>query len=94
MNAPRRRGGNRNRSSRPNRSPAADLWRTVPVPDAPEPIRRPADPAALIKSLGSPPLRGHATTAEHYLSAVVERASALAIALAASAGVLAESDDD
>jgi len=49
-------------------------------------------PAALLESLGSPPLRGHASAADHYIAAVVERAAAVATALAASAGVLAEPD--
>jgi len=38
-------------------------------------------------------LRGHASAADHYLAAVVERAAAVATALAASAGVLADPDD-
>jgi hypothetical protein len=32
--------------------------------------------------------------ADHYLAAVVERAAGVATALAASAGVLADADDD
>ena len=49
------------------------------------------DPTALIRSLGDPPLRFH--EADHYLAAVVERAAALAAALAASGGLLASPAD-
>ena len=95
MTAPRR---NQRRGRRPQggqrRNPTAEFWRAVPPPDAPEPIRPASDPTALIDSLGVPPLRTHGGTAEHYLAAVVERAAAVAAALAASAGLLALPDDD
>ena len=55
---------------------------------------RRADPTALLRSLGDPPLQGQGAVAEHYLAAVVERAAGLATALAATAGLLAEPDDD
>ena len=62
-----------------------------------EPIEPASDPAALITSLGTPPLRGGSSTAEHYLAAVVERAAGLALGLANLAQVLAlpepEADD-
>ena len=76
----------------PNRQAAKQkgLWDPVPTPDAPEPIRISPDPAALITSLGAPPLRGASST-EHYIAAVVERAAGLAAALAASADLLADS---
>jgi hypothetical protein len=63
------------------------------VLDPPEPITPAADPTALIDSLGAPPLRGHSSIAEHHLAAVIERAAAVATALAASAGLLAEDED-
>jgi hypothetical protein len=69
------------------------MWVAVPVPDPPEPIDPAPDPRALITSLGHPPLRGHGSTAEYYLSAVVERAASLAAALAASAGLLGQPDE-
>jgi hypothetical protein len=50
-------------------------------------------PTALIESLGQPPLRGQGSAADHYVSAVIERAAAVATALAASGGVLASEDD-
>jgi hypothetical protein len=66
----------------------------MPALNAPDPIRPAPEPTALINSLGSPPLRGHSSTAEYYLAAVVERAAALAAALAASAGLLADDEHD
>jgi hypothetical protein len=90
MTAPRR-GQRRSRkppSQRRNR--AEDLWRPVPPPETPEPIKPASAPRALIESLAPPPLGGQSSTAEYYLAAVVERAAAMATALAASAGVLAE----
>lgn len=94
MTAPRR---NQRRGRRPpsqGRNKPQDLWRRVSPPDEPDPIRPAPDPSALINSLAPPPLGSHSASAEHYLAAVVERAAAIATALAASAGVLAESDDD
>jgi hypothetical protein len=79
------------RGGRSNRQPTKQkgLWDPVPTPDAPEPIRVSPEPAALITSLGAPPLRGASST-EHYIAAVVERAAGLAAALAVSADLLAE----
>ena len=93
MTPPRR---NQRRSRGRNRSGnrAWSLWQPVPRPDPVEPIAPAAAPTALLDSLGSPPLRGHASLADHYLAAVVERAAGVATALAASAGVLADADDD
>ena len=73
---------------------AVELWRAGPPLPEPERIRPAGDPTALIRSLGSPPLRGQTNVAEHYLTAVVERASDVATALAASAGLLADPEDD
>jgi hypothetical protein len=83
----RRRPGQR-------RNPAQDLWRSVPTPEPPAPITPASDPTVLLDSLGPPPLRGHSSTADHYLKAVVERAAAVATALAASAGMLEATDDE
>jgi hypothetical protein len=71
-----------------------DLWRAVPQLDPPEPIVTASDPAALLRSLGDPPLQGQATVAAHYMAAVIERAAGLATALAASGDLLAEADED
>jgi hypothetical protein len=57
-------------------------------------MRAAGDPAALVRSLGPPSLPGQTAYAEHYLAAVVERAAAMAGAVAAAAGVIAEPVDD
>ena len=57
--------------------------------------RNPAtDPTALVRSLGDPPLPGSGPRAEIAIAAVVDRAAGLATALAATGGLLAESDDE
>ena len=87
---PPRRGRGRPRT--PNR--ADELWRAVPDPPPPDRITPTDDPTALLRSLGTPPLAGQAAVAEHYLAAVVERASGLAVALAAATDLLHQPDDD
>lgn len=52
---------------------------------APSPIRPTPDPAALVKSLGNPPL---SPTASHQLAVVYEEAVRAATALAAANGLL------
>ena len=88
--ARRKQGQNRNRRSQKPKAKPQDLWRPVPQLRDPEPIEPAADPTALVRSLGDPPLPGQGAVAEHYLAAVVERAAGLATALAAAAGVLAQ----
>jgi hypothetical protein len=71
----------------------ADLWREAPtLPDV-EPIAVPAEVGALLRSLGDPPMNNGAA-AGHYFSTVIERAAAVAVALALSADVLADLDHD
>jgi hypothetical protein len=82
------------RARRGQRPKPVDLWRPVPRLAEPEPIVPATDPTALLRSLGDPPLQGQGAVAEHYLAAVVERAAALATALAAAAGLLAEPPED
>lgn len=81
----RRRSGNRKRRKQ---NKPLDLWRPVPELDAPRPIRPAAEPTALLRSLGDPPLQGQGAVAEHYVAAVVERAAGVATALAAAADLL------
>ena len=80
--------------NRANRHRQHDLWRPVPALGELEPIVPAADPTALLRSLGDPPLHGQGQTAEHYLAAVIERAAGLAMALAASADILDRRTDD
>lgn len=83
------------RSGRPAAAPQrrpGDFWRAVPTIDVPDPVVPAADPTALLRSLGSPPLAGQGD-ADRYIGAVVERAAGLATALAVQADILAGDDD-
>jgi hypothetical protein len=60
--------------------------------EVPGPVIPAADPTALLRSLGSPPLSGQAD-ADRYIGAVVERAAGLATALAVQAEILAGPED-
>lgn len=91
-NAPRRNPrGQARRPGRPAEASAADFWKAVPNPSRPAEVTPATDPAALLRSLGRPPL--DQTGADRYLAAVAERAAGLATALAAVAGILAADDD-
>jgi hypothetical protein len=70
----------------------AEFWRIPPNAAVPGRITPAADPTALVRSLGRPPL-DHAG-ADRYLATVAQRAAGLATALAVAADILAESDDD
>lgn len=89
---------NRNRRAQQGavKAKPVDVWRPVPQLPDPEPITPAADPTAVLRSLGDPPLPGQGAVAQHYLVAVVERAAGLATALAAAAGLLGEraADED
>lgn len=63
-------------------------------PPVPEPvaIAPTPDPAAVIRSLGAPPLAVDASMAERHLTAVYEEAVRAATALAAANGLLAPRD--
>ena len=96
MSAAQRTNQPQRRRPNPNNRPAkpVDLWRPVAVLDEPDPIATAPDPAALVRSLGDPPLRGSSVVAGHYIAAVVETAARRATALAALAGLLATDADD
>lgn len=80
------RGGGRKASK-------VDLWAPTPELEPLDPIRPPAEPAALVRSLGDPPLGRHSVPGGNAVAAVVERASMLATALAASADLLGADDE-
>lgn len=96
MNEPRRNKSSRNRRRGGGAAKArqGDLWAPVPALADPVPIEPSTDPRMLLRSLGDPPLSGQGAVAEHYLGAVVDRASGLATALAAAAGLLGEAATD
>jgi hypothetical protein len=82
---PRRRTSQRRRP--PAQRPVADLWgEPLPLPEV-EPIAPSADPTALIRSLGDPPLAGGTDVVLH-LATVVDRTATIAAAIALSAGLL------
>jgi len=86
-----RRGGS-GRGRRKKTTNPRDFWGDPEAIEATDDLISPAaQPAAMVRSLGHPPLPGREAVSEHYFTAVYERASGLAIALAAAAGVL---DDD
>jgi hypothetical protein len=89
----RQPGQGQPRSRRAQGSKPVDLWGPVPVLAEAEPIAPAGEPESLLRSLGDPPLQGRSVVAGHYLAAVADRASKLASALAAAAGLLAEPDD-
>lgn len=87
------RSSQRRRKSGRNRSSQGDIWRTpAPLPEV-VPIEPPRDVSALLRSLGDPPIHG-GTAIAHYVSAVAERAAAVAVAVARSADLLADEPAD
>ena len=79
-----RRGRNRQAQTRPT-----DFWGDpTKLPSLPTNVRMAALPAAVPKSLGPPPLPGHEQIAEHYFTAIYERAVTTAGALAAAGGLI------
>ncbi|MEN9645381.1 MAG: hypothetical protein RL238_2050 [Actinomycetota bacterium] len=92
--APRSRGGQRRKSKRGGQHQhKPDLWRTPPELPAVEPIAVPHEVGAMLRSLGDPPMNNGAA-AGRYFSVVIERAAAVAVALAVSADVLDQGDRD
>ncbi len=93
MNHPQRTRTNQRRQPSGKRPVPVDIWRKPgPLPDL-EPITVPPEPGALLRSLGDPPMV-HGTAAAHYFTSVIERAVAIAAALALSANLLADHEDD
>jgi hypothetical protein len=56
-------------------------------------VRLPADPTALLRSLGEPPLGPNPAAAQHNLAVVYDEAVRAAIALAAANGLLEMPED-
>jgi hypothetical protein len=95
MSQPQRPRDNKRRRQGGKKGPQRqhDLWRVPgPLPEV-EPIALPNEVGALLRSLGDPPMN-NGVAAGHYFSTVIERAAAVAVALAVSADVLAPSDRD
>ena len=64
------------------------------LPDSPAKIHVTEEAAAVIRSLGDPPLAWQSESAEHYFEAVYQRSVALASALAAAAEMVGDDDED
>lgn len=91
----RRRSRSRNSGSpqraqrRTQRSDAAAFWGDpTDLPAVKNEVRITAEPDAVPRSLGQPPLPGHENVAEHYFAAVYDRAVTTAGALAAAGGMI------
>lgn len=91
MAAARRRrgkGGSRGRR-RGKKKEQVGFWGDASrLPPAAQDVRITAEPAAVVHSLGVPPLPGHEVIATHYFTAVYDKSVTLAGALAAAAGLI------
>lgn len=84
---------NRKRRNRSNGKAIAEFWGDkASLPQPAGHIRITEDPAAVVRSLGRPPLPGQEQVSEAYFTAVYARAVGLASALAA-AGDLIEPEE-
>ena len=91
MSRPRR--PNQTRRPQQKRPNAIDIWRDPgPLPEI-EPIKVAHEPGSLLRSLGDPPMFDGGGAADAFVS-VIDRAAAIAAALALSADVLGETADD
>ena len=69
------------------------FWGRSENESEPVKIRPTGDPAAVVRSLGAPPLPLDPSLVERHLTAVYEEAVRAATALAAANGLLAEDED-
>lgn len=93
----RRRGGGRKRSGRKRKGRGRDkgqaLWgdhKRLPEPITD--VKVADDPAAVVHSLGPPPLQGREEIAKHYFTAVYDRITTVAGAVAGAAGIVEVED--
>ncbi|MGI9019000.1 MAG: hypothetical protein ACR2HR_18175 [Euzebya sp.] len=90
----RRKGGQSHAGRRaPKKKPQMGFWGDASkLPEAKQDVRITTEAAVVPHSLGPPPLPGHETIAEHYFTAIYDKAVTLSGALAAAAGLI-EPDD-
>jgi hypothetical protein len=93
MSRPQQRRNNQGRRPPAKRPAPIDVWRNPGTLPEIEPIVAATEAGALLRSLGDPPMID-GSTATKYFTVVVQRAAAIAAALALSADLLAPSDDD
>lgn len=90
-------GGGQGGGGKAKAKKVVDFWEVpgaVPA-DVAAAVHVPDDPTVLVRSLGTPSLPGQGANAEHYFTAVYDKASHVAYALAVANGLLAgESDAD
>jgi len=84
---------NQNRRGQQRRPAQVDVWSNPGALPEIEPIVVAPEVGAVLRSLGDPPM-ANASAAGKYFTDVVERAAAIAAALALSADVLAQPSDD
>ncbi len=97
--ARRRRRGNsrkrnsRKRSSRGGRDKGQAFWGDHKrLPDPITDVKVADEPAAVVHSLGNPPLPGREEIAKHYFTAVYDKITAVAGAVAGAAGIVEVED--
>ena len=91
-----RRNNNQNPNRRPQQrrpAPPVDVWANPGVLPEMEPIEIAPEVGAVLRSLGDPPMVNGSAAGE-YFAEIVERAAAIAAALALSADVLDQGDRD
>jgi hypothetical protein len=94
----RRRGGgrkrtNRKRSNRRGRDKGHAFWGDPRrLPDPITDVKIADEPAAVVHSLGNPPLQGREEIAKHYFTAVYDRITMVSGAVAGAAGIVEVED--
>ena len=86
-----KKSGAKNRGKSRSRSKKVDLAKywgdPIKLPQAGGYTTSTPDPSVVINSLGRPPIPGHENASKHYFNLVYERATNLAVALAAAGGL-------
>lgn len=84
--------GRRRRGKKPK---ASDLWRPVPPLPPPAPIQPASDPTVVVRSLGTPPLKGQGERASQNLVLAADKIAEVATeVIARPLGLMAPPDDD
>lgn len=95
MSRSRRRTNTAGRKATADRAAAARRFWGHELTEEPGAITPSEDPAAMVRSLGAPPLRGQERTAAQAFELIYQRAAHLAFGAAAAAGVadVADAED-
>jgi hypothetical protein len=87
------KGGSQQQKKAQPKISAKNYWGRPAEPSAPDLILPSPDPAALVRSLGPPPLAGHDQAAKIFFEAVYEKSVGIAVALSAANDLLDTNDD-